>query len=172
MKEDSFYFKKDLTKEQLKGSIKISKDIVYFPYETRFGKSYPQFWAFLNFTKEKIFTMSHYNFNALGLSTQVPAIVYYSAKSPFNLVYKGWNKFYVYKQIDPKYFEIFSSLEYMFFDSLIDYQNIFSDAFFNNRENLLKGIRKRAIDQKVNWDLILTEALKVNPKLKEFSFLN
>jgi len=165
-----FCYKKDLSKDNLLKTVEVSNEVVFFPEETRFGLSVPNFEEFLVFLGIPVLTEGASNYNELGLDTQVAALKTYLVASEINITYPYWNK--VYRSIkiqDQSLFKEFSRLEYMFFDSLVNYQSI-GDGYFNTKQKLIKGILKRmdevlAKGLELDKEKIIKKAIEKNPEL-------
>lgn len=167
-----FYYKKELTPQELSQTVEVAEAVVCFPKQTKFGPVLPSFWDFFKFLRIPVFTVGPYNYNALSFSTQVPARVSYAVEFPVTIKEDYWNKCYLPVEINPKYFQIFTPLDFMFFDCLINFNKI-GDGYFNSTEAVIKGfrVRKAEVEKQggqVQWNLIVQEALLVNPLLQKF----
>lgn len=172
MTPGSFYYKKDLNEEQLKETIEVSTDVVFFPKDTIVGKSHPDFFAFYEFIKEPIFTVGAGNYNSLGLDTQVAARINYATRNKIETKIKHWNIIYIRTSIEEKYFDLFAPVDFVFFDCLTHFDHI-GDGYYPDRKSLMKGIvfslgKVRDRGHVVNWELVLKEAILVKPELKKY----
>ena len=173
MTPGSFYYKKDLNESQILETIEVSSEVCFYPKDTIFGKSRPQFWEFYEFIKEPVYTLGAYNYNRLGLDTQVPARFYFATKNKIQTKIETWDNFHIRTEIKEEYYSLFSPIEFMFFDSLTHFNQI-GDGYYPTTKDLIRGIKSRAEDvikrgATINWSLIVTEALKENPNLNKYA---
>lgn len=152
--------------------IELTQDVGYIstPTPSRFGPldTLPSLQALFAFANIKAYKTSHSAYNILGLSAQVPGSEMYITNYPVEFTLPYWqNTVSITLAKDLSIFTELSELEYMFYDSLVNIDTIFYDAYFKTQMDLVTGIIKKMkaspeVDHKKVWD----KALQHNPQLK------
>lgn len=125
---------------------RITQNISFIGNSSRFGTLPPRLFDFFNYANIEFFTQGWSNYNILGLTTQVPAIVNIVLKEKIEFLYKfnGYNFI-----VDPKYFNLLNREEYVFFDTFKNLDKI-DDSYFKSKDDmekyLMKKMKQRNID--------------------------
>lgn len=167
MLDPGYYYKKDL-KEVPSHAVEVTSDILWVgKYIEKFDfYTHPSWESFMEFLGIPYFLVRHGAYNALRLSTQVPARQHYLVKAEVpEILYK--TKFFAIPAVpeDISIFDNFTPLEYMFVDSLARNNWIIFDGYFKTESDLFKGIFSRMVQCKVDKKKILMQAVKENPDL-------
>ena len=169
------FVKRPYENESLKNFFAITKEVGYL-CEIKQNKYLgeilvrPQVEDFFDFQGIKAFRHSHWTYNHLHFSTQVPARIPYLVSEPVSFDNDFWKKTtMITVSEDVTIFDRFTELEYMFVDSLVNHTNISWDGYFHGEDDLIEGIKdqmknlstKFPIDQEKVWREVLTK----NPSL-------
>lgn len=169
-----FYRSDELSLKEKSKMTYLGENVYVLPRVTRFGNIHPSLFDFLTFLNVGWFTVGHDNYNQLSFSTQVPARVDLYLERPIEINQKVYGNFFKVKPTpNQSWFKKFNRVEFMFFDSLIHFDSIIFDGYFEDTESLISGIVKRMNEVKkegadLNRTLILDEAKKLRPDLEKY----
>ena len=131
--------------------IRITKEISFVGQESRFGTLPPRLFDFLKYANIEFFTQGWSNYNNLGLTTQVPAIVNIILKENVEFLYKfnGYNFI-----VDPNYFGLLNQEEYVFFDTFKNLDQI-DDSYFKSKDEMKKYLKNKMKQRNINVNKIM-----------------